>query len=85
VILAHIVHEGHSDDLIGPQELPALPPIGAIISVLDRNSNNHRIKVTSVELFANSPDPERKAIQIALSGDIRIRITGTTIYDRPTP
>jgi hypothetical protein len=81
MIVAHVVHEGYPDDLIGPQEFPALPPIGSIISVLDRNSNGHRLKVTSLEFFGISPDPERRPMQLALSGKIRIRIIGSTIHD----
>lgn len=81
MIIAHVVHEGYPDDLIGPQEFPSLPPIGAIISVLDRNSNGHRLKVTSLEFVGISPDPEHKPMQPALSGDIRIRIIGSTTHD----
>lgn len=81
MIVAHVVHEGYSDDLIGPQEFPALPPIGSIISVLDRNSNAHRLKVTSLEFFGISPERERRPMQIGLSGEIRIRIIGSTIHD----
>jgi hypothetical protein len=81
MIFAYVAHELGPDDLIGLQELPALPTLGAIISGIDRNSNRYRLKVTSVELFAVSTDPERKAMQLALGGDIRIRITGTSLYD----
>lgn len=81
MIVAYIAHELGPDDLIGPQELPALPCLGAIISGTDRNSNKYRLKVTSIEYFAVSPDPERREMQLAFGGDIRIRITGTSFYD----
>ena len=61
------------------QELAALPSIGTIITVLDRNSNLHRIKVSSIELFALSTDEERRQMQVATSGETRVRITGTNI------
>ena len=79
MIIAHIVNEGFSEDLIGVQELAALPSIGTIITVLDRNSNLHRIKVSSIELFALSTDEERRQMQVATSGETRVRITGTNI------
>ncbi|SHN49970.1 hypothetical protein [Erythrobacter sanguineus] len=81
MIVAYVVHELGPDDLIGPQELPALPTSGAIISGIDRNSNKYRLKVTSVEFFVASTDPERKEMQLALGGETRIRITGTSFYD----
>jgi len=81
MIVAHVAHDGSSDELIGPQELPALPPLGAIISGIDRNSNRYRLKVTSIEIFAVSNDPERKAMQLEWGGEIRIRIIGTSFYD----
>ncbi|MFU7529653.1 hypothetical protein [Qipengyuania sp. ASV99] len=81
MIVAYVAHECGPDDLMGPQELPALPTLGAIISGLDRNSNSYRLKVTSIELLAVSTDSQRKEMQLALGGDIRIRITGTSFYD----
>jgi hypothetical protein len=81
MVVAHVANEGDPDDLIGPQELPALPPLGAIISGIDRNSNGYRLKVKSIELLAVSTYPERKEMQLAFGGNIRIRITGTSFYD----
>lgn len=74
MIVAHVVKTGHDENLIGPQEFDALPPIGSIIHVLDTNSNTHRLNVDAVEMFGVKHDIEGSDLQAAMLGRIRTRI-----------